>query len=251
MPYTAPPGTPPNAAPDDTLTKRPPPRSAITAHAGRLTLSAPRSCVSITASSCASVSSANGAMRTWPALFTTTSTAPNASSAASTMARPPSGVAIGVAVRDRLAAGGDDLGDHRVGGRIGRRLGDAVGVADADAEVVHQHARATRREQERVLAPQVAPRPGDDDDLPVEPQLTHALSSFWRGEPVPYRGSATPNRSGTLTHRCTRACALPSTRRSSRRSCWWSCARRAARCPRGSCASAGSRRRGSPTAAAW
>ena len=41
MPYTAPPGTPPKAAPDDTLTKRPPPRSAITAHAGRLTLSAP------------------------------------------------------------------------------------------------------------------------------------------------------------------------------------------------------------------
>src|SRR4051812_124004 len=94
MPYTAPPGTPPNAAPDETFTKRPPPRSAITAHAGRPTLSAPRSCVSMTASSCASVSSGNGAMRTCPALFTTTSTAPNASSAASTMARPPSGVAM-------------------------------------------------------------------------------------------------------------------------------------------------------------
>src|SRR3954470_9624032 len=94
MPYTAPPGTPPNAAPDETFTKRPPPRSAITAHAGRPTLNGPRSCVSITASSCASVSSGNGAMRTCPALFTTTSTAPNASSAASTMARPPSGVAM-------------------------------------------------------------------------------------------------------------------------------------------------------------
>ena len=64
MPYTAPPGTPPNAAPDETFTKRPPPRSAITVHAGRPTLSAPRSWVSITASSCASVSSVNGAMRT-------------------------------------------------------------------------------------------------------------------------------------------------------------------------------------------
>ena len=94
MPYTAPPATPPKAAPDETFTKRPPPFAAITAHAGRLTLSGPRSCVSITASSMASVSSVKGAIRTWPTLLTTTSTVPYASSAVCTIARPPSGVAM-------------------------------------------------------------------------------------------------------------------------------------------------------------
>src|SRR4051794_37546570 len=64
----------------------------MTAHAGRPTLSGPRSCVSMTASSSSSVSGGNGAMRTWPALLTTTSMVPNAASAASMIARPPSGV---------------------------------------------------------------------------------------------------------------------------------------------------------------
>ena len=65
------------------------PVAAIARHVGRLTLSAPRICVSITVSVRSSGNFANGAMRTWPALFTTTSMRPYASSAVCTIAGPP------------------------------------------------------------------------------------------------------------------------------------------------------------------
>ena len=250
MPYTAPPGTPPNAAPDDTLTKRPPPRSAITAHAGRLTLSAPRSCVSITASSCASVSSANGAMRTWPALFTTTSTAPNASSAASTMARPPSGVAI----VSRFATASPPAATisattASAGGSVGASATPSVSLMPTPRSFTSTRApRAANRSA--YSRPRLRPAPVTTTTFPSNRSSVTLCPPF--GVVTCATTARLPRQIGRdVTHRCTRACALPSTRRSSRRSCWWSCARRAARCPRGSCASAGSRRRGSPTAAAW
>ena len=48
----------------------------------------------MTVATCSSGNSAKGCMRTWPALLTTTSSEPNASSAVATMASPPSTVAM-------------------------------------------------------------------------------------------------------------------------------------------------------------
>ena len=110
-------------------------------------------------------------MRTWPALFTTTSTVPNASRAAPTMAAPPSGVAMVSRFATAVPpAATISATTSSAGGDVGA-AGHAVGVADPDPEVIDQHLRATRGEQEGVLATEVAPRAGDDDDLPVEPQL--------------------------------------------------------------------------------
>ena len=49
----------------------------------------------------------------------------------------PSGSAMERGVEDGLAARGDDLVDHGLRRVLGRDLGDAVGVGDADAEIVH------------------------------------------------------------------------------------------------------------------
>ena len=137
-------GTPPNAAPDATLTKRPPPCSAMNFHAGRLTFSTPRSCVSITGSielvgERRERRHAHLALRCSPRCRPRrTRRAPTARSP-----RPPSDVANGVGVRDRLAAGGADLVDDVVRGVLRGSLGLTVGVADAHAEVVDHDARAT------------------------------------------------------------------------------------------------------------
>ena len=98
------------------------------------------------------------------------------------MARPPSGVAMVSRLATASPPAATDLLDHRVCGRVARRVGDTVGVADADAEVVDDDPCPACREQQRVLAPEVASRPGDDDHLPVEPQLTH---------PIPFRFGVT------------------------------------------------------------
>ena len=83
----------------------------------------------------------------------------------------------GVGVRDRLAAGGADLVDDVVRRVLRGCLGPTVGVADAHAEVVDHDACATRREQQRVLAPEVATGAGDDRHLAVEAELVHRQPS--------------------------------------------------------------------------
>ena len=99
---------------------------------------------------------------------------PKPSTAASTSACPPSTVATSLRVGDRGAAGVDDLG-----GDGGRRPGVGALAPHRAAEVVDDDARAPRREQPRVGAPDAPPRAGDDRDAPVEavlaqPGLTQA-----------------------------------------------------------------------------
>ena len=68
-----------------------------------------------------------------------------------------------VAVRDRRAAGRDDLGDD---GRCGRRV--RPDARHRAAEIVDDDARAARGQQQRVGPPDPAAGSGDDGDAAVE-----------------------------------------------------------------------------------
>ena len=118
MPYTAPPGTPPNAAPDETFTKRPPPRSAITAHAGRLDVERATELrvdhrVELRLGELGERRHAHLTRVVDHDVDGAERVEGGVDDGAATLGRRD-----GVAVGDRLAAGGPDLLDHRVGGRI-------------------------------------------------------------------------------------------------------------------------------------
>ena len=83
-----------------------------------------------------------------PALLTTMSTSPNASTVESIEVLR--GIEVGdvVAVGDRPAAGRDDLGDHRLGRR--ESLAAVAGTVLRPAGVVHDDRCTLAREQQRV-----------------------------------------------------------------------------------------------------
>ena len=76
-----------------------------------------------------------------PALLMTMSSRPHVSSASCTSASPTSRVADVAAVRDRLAAGGRDLGDD-----VGRGILVGRAAVGRDAGIVHDDPRAVRRQ---------------------------------------------------------------------------------------------------------
>ena len=80
----------------------------------------------------------------------------------------------GVGRHGRRPARRLDLGDD--GGRrvLGWSVTRSIGVADGDAEVVHDDARSSRRQQQRVRAPEVATGAGDDRDAAVPSELARA-----------------------------------------------------------------------------
>ena len=112
--------------------------------------------------------SSNGSVWKMPALLTTASSRPNASTAWSTIACPPSGVSTGLVVGDRLASGRLDLGDDGVGDR--RVL---AGAGHRPADVVDHHGRAAPRQVERVQTAEAAPGSGYHHGLAVE--VDHAM----------------------------------------------------------------------------
>ena len=101
--------------------------------------------------------------RTKPALFTTTSSPPNASSRGRGRAgRAPSKSATSSPLA--TASPPERVGSPRRPRRPGRVRARAV---ELDAEVVDDDRRALAGELERVGPPEPAPRAGDDDDAPV------------------------------------------------------------------------------------
>ena len=90
----------------------------------------------------------------------------------------------GVVVGHGLAAGRLDLVDD-LSARPRRRTAGAV---DRAAEVVDDDQRAALGEQERVGAAEAAAGAGDDRDLAVEPEISHACSWCGRSRGAPGRG---------------------------------------------------------------
>src|SRR5215813_9162923 len=130
------------------LMKRPHFCSRISGAAARVTANVPLRWVSMTASHSSSLMLKIMRSRRMPALFTTTSTRPKASSALLMIACPPAIVATALA----------DLVDDLVGRRLlaaGPRRGAAV--------VVDDHARAVLGHEQRDLPADTTAGPRDDD----------------------------------------------------------------------------------------
>jgi hypothetical protein len=98
----------------------------------------------------------NALSRRMPALFTNASRRPQVLIAVSIMPD-------GVIVRDRLAAGGFDLGDDLIGDRAG-----AAAAVNRAAGVVHHDLGAAGGQQQRVLLAKPRSGAGNDGDAVVE-----------------------------------------------------------------------------------
>jgi hypothetical protein len=96
----------------------------------------------------------NEVSRRMPALLMMMSTLPKVSTAVFTIDAPPFGRGDAVVVGDGFAAGGLDLVDHLLGGRLG--AADAVG---GPAEVVDHQEGTSPREVEGVDRPSPPPAP--------------------------------------------------------------------------------------------
>ncbi len=92
--------------------------------------------------------------RRTPALFTTMSTVPKASTAVFTMLAARRGLGDGIVVGDGLAAGRLDLVDHLVGRGVTAAL-----AVDRATRIVHDHLGATAGQQERMRAAEPLPAP--------------------------------------------------------------------------------------------
>src|SRR5581483_1403517 len=80
-----------------------------------------------------------------------------------------------VGVGDRRPAGGHDPGGDRR-----RRPGVSAGAVHRPPEDVDHHARAARREQAGIPAPDAAAGAGDYRDPPVEAQFAQAATGAWK-----------------------------------------------------------------------
>ena len=128
----------------------------------------------MTASNSSSLVLANIRSRTMPALLTSTSSPPNASTAVWIEAlglRPVGDVGP---AGDGFASGGGDLVDHALGGAA------AAGgrTVEADADVVDHDARALGGERQRVRASDPAAGSRDDDHAAVKQSHVRCLLGY-------------------------------------------------------------------------
>ena len=108
-----------------------------------------------------------------PALFTTMSMRPKASSALCTIAAPPSGVAT-----ELVSSTASPPASLISSTTCWPGPGATTGAVDGAAEVVDDDQRAPARQEQGVLPPEAAARTGDDRHLAVESEVRHRHSTL-------------------------------------------------------------------------